>query len=317
MAADDVLVIAHRGASGYLPEHTLEALSYAYALGADYIEQDLVVTRDDELVIVHDVQIDRVTDVAEVFPDRARDDGRFYVRDFDLAEVKQLKARERRRGDGETPVFPQRFPFNRGTFEVSTLREQVDLIRGLNRATGRDVGIYTEIKKPAWHKDNGVDISKLALASLAEFGYREPSDNIFLQCFDFHECRRIRTDLDCRLKTIQLLEEPGNDETPGSDYGYLATQAGLEEIAAFADGVGPWLGHLVKIADIDGQPVSTGFVSRAHALNLVVHPWTFRKEQLIPGLENLQEMVRWCVDELKIDGVFTDFPDLVREGLTA
>jgi glycerophosphoryl diester phosphodiesterase len=317
MAAKDVLVIAHRGASGYLPEHTLEAKAYAYALGADFIEQDLVATRDDELIVIHDIHLDRVTNVAEAFPERARADGRYYARDFDLAEIRRLEARERSRADGKTPVFDKRFPLGQGRFRVPTFKEEIALIQGLNRSTGRDVGIYPEIKNPAWHREHGVDLSRLVLEALAGFGYRAKTDNVFVQCFDYAECQRIRGELRSELRLIQLLDLPGVADTPGSDYEFLASEEGLKEIAVFADGVGPWLGYLARIADIDGQPVSTGFVSRAHALNLLVHPWTFRAEELIPGMENLEEMVRWCVEELRIDGLFTDFPDQAIAGIDA
>jgi glycerophosphoryl diester phosphodiesterase len=316
MAAKDVLIIAHRGASGYLPEHTLEAKAFAYALGADFIEQDLVATRDDELIVVHDIHLDRVTDVAEVFPERARDDGRYYARDFDLAEIRLLRARERRNSDGKTAVFPKRFPIDRGNFRIPTFSEEIELIQGLNRSTGRDVGIYPEIKQPAWHRDNGVDLSKLVLRTLGEFDYRDATDNVFLQCFDIDESRRIRSELGSRLRLIQLLDVPGVADAEGTGFAYLASPAGLQEIASFADGVAPWLGYLAKIAEIDGQPVSTGFVSAAHALDLLVHPWTFRAEELIPGMDSLVEMVQWCVEELSIDGLFTDFPDLARQGIS-
>ena len=148
MPNDSVLVIAHRGACGYLPEHTLEAKAYAHALGADFVEQDIVATRDDELIVMHDIHLDRVTNVAERFPGRMRDDGRFYARDFDLHEIQSLNATERRRADGQTAVFPQRFPTTIGRFRVPTLREEIKFIQGLNRSTGRDVGIYPEIKRP-------------------------------------------------------------------------------------------------------------------------------------------------------------------------
>ena len=149
-------VIAHRGACGYLPEHTLEAKAYAHALGADYIEQDIVATRDDELIVMHDIHLDRVTNVAERYPDRGREDGRFYVRDFDLEEIRSLVAWERRAADGVTAVFPNRFPTGVGAFRVPTLREEIKFIQGLNHSTGRQVGIYPEIKRPQWHRDEGV-----------------------------------------------------------------------------------------------------------------------------------------------------------------
>ncbi len=117
MTDKDVLVIAHRGASGYLPEHTLEAKALAYGMGADYLEQDVVATRDDELVVIHDIHLDRVSNVAEKFPRRKRDDGRYYVRDFDLAEIRTLRAWERRNDDGISPVFRSAFRQGRAPFK--------------------------------------------------------------------------------------------------------------------------------------------------------------------------------------------------------
>lgn len=314
MATDEVLIIAHRGASGYLPEHTLEAKAYAHALGADFIEQDLVATRDDQLVVLHDIHVDRVSDVARQFPDRAREDGRFYARDFDLAELKQLKVHERRKEDGVTPVYPSRFPVNSGRFKIPAFDEEIELIAGLNQSTGRNVGLYPEIKRPAWHKAAGVDISQLVLRALSNAGYQSAKDNVYLQCFDLTEVRRIRIDLGCELKLIQLLA-PNSWGESETDYDQLLSEAGLSELSALVDGIGPWIGQLIRMAEIDGQAVSTGLVSAAHAAGLKVHPYTFRAEELVPGFDSLGEMVRWFVEELKIDGLFTDFPDLARNGL--
>jgi glycerophosphoryl diester phosphodiesterase len=314
MPDPDVVVIAHRGACGYLPEHTLEAKAYAHALGAHYIEQDVVATRDNELVVLHDIHLDRVTDVSDKFPDRKRSDGRYYARDFDLAEIKTLTATERRGDDDTTAVFPSRFPTGVGNFRVPTLREEVKLIQGLNKATGRVVGIYPEIKRPAWHRSEGIDISPIVLQMLDDHGYRTKADPIYLQCFDATEVRRLRLDLGCKLKLIQLLAENswGESET---DYDQLMTSEGLNSLASVVDGVGPWLAHLVKLAEVDGQPVSTGLVSAAHAAGLKVHPYTFRADQLAPGFENMTEMVAWFVETLGIDGLFTDFPDMALAAL--
>jgi glycerophosphoryl diester phosphodiesterase len=314
MTDKDVLIIAHRGASGYLPEHTLEAKALAYGMGADYLEQDVVATRDDELVVIHDIHLDRVSNVAEKFPHRKRDDGRYYVRDFDLAEIRTLRAWERRNDDGISAVFPKRFPTGQGAFQIPTLREEIKLVQGLNKSTGRSVGIYVEIKKPAWHKAEGVDISPILLQLLDDAGYRTRDDLAFVQCFDASEVRRLRHDLGCELKLVQLLGENDWGESD-TDYDQLKTPAGLRGIAATADGVGPRIGQLIKMADIDGRPVSTGFVSAAHDAGLTVHPYTFRADELAPGFDSLQEMIRWFVDELAIDGVFTDFPDLARAAL--
>ena len=125
------LVIAHRGASGYPPEHTLEAKTLAFEMGADYLEQDIVASRDDQLLVLHDVHLDRVSDVATKFPDRQRPDGRYYVRDFDLAEIKTLRAWERMNADGSA-VYPERYPVRTGEFGFNTLGEELELVRRLN-----------------------------------------------------------------------------------------------------------------------------------------------------------------------------------------
>ena len=314
MPDDSVLIIAHRGACGYVPEHTLEAKAYAHALGAHYIEQDVVATRDDQLVVMHDIHLDRVTDVADRFPDRSRDDGRYYVRDFDLAEVKTLIAGERRDEKGIDAVFPGRFPVGVGAFRVPTLREEIKLIQGLNRSSGRVAGIYPEIKRPGWHRDEGVDISPLILQLLDDLGYRTRNDPVYLQCFDADEVRRIRHELGCQLKIVQLLGENSWGESD-SDFDYLKSADGLKELALTVDGIGPWIGQLARMAEVDGQPVSTGLASAARSAGLAVHPYTFRDDQLAPGFDSMQEMVTWFVENLAIDGLFTDFPDIALEAI--
>lgn len=314
MSDRSILVIAHRGACGYLPEHTLEAKAYAHAQGADYIEQDIVATRDDELVVMHDIHLDRVTNVAERFPNRDREDGRYYARDFDLAEIKTLVAWERRTADGVSAVFPNRFPTGSGTFRVPTLRDEIKFIQGLNRSTGRQVGIYPEIKRPQWHLDEGVDISRLAVQLLDDLGYRSKNDRCFLQCFDAAEVRRIRQELGCQLKMVQLIGENSWGES-STDYDELIKPEALQELAGIVDGIGPSLGHLVTLSEIDGSPVSLGLVSAAHAVGLLVHAYTFRADQLAPGFDTMQQMVSWFADELHLDGVFTDFPDQAIEAL--
>ena len=308
------MIIAHRGACGYLPEHTLEAKALAYGMGADYLEQDVVATRDDQLLVSHDIHLDTVTDVAERYPTRARDDGRFYARDFDLAEIKTLNVHERTADDGKTAVYEGRFPVNAGRFSAATLGEEIEMLMGLNKATGRDVGIYPEVKRPAWHRAEGVDLSKLMLDTLKSYGFSHRNSNVYVQCFDWQELTRIRDDLGCQLKLVQLIGENSWEESD-TDYDELKTAAGLKKVAAVADGIGPWMGQLYMAAEIDGQLVSTGLVSSAHAVGLTVHPFTFRADDLYPGFESFSEMVRWFVENLSIDGLFTDFPDLARAAL--
>jgi glycerophosphoryl diester phosphodiesterase len=304
-------VIAHRGACGYLPEHTLPAKAMAYAMAADFLEQDVVVTRDDELVVLHDIHIDRVTDVATRYPGRAREDGRYYVRDFDLAEIRTLRVTERLDGEGR-PVYPGRFPPRTGHFGVHTLAEELALVAGLNRATGGRTGVYPEIKRPAWHHEQGVDITVAMLEVLTAHGYAGPEDAIFLQCFDAGELVRVRQELGCRLRLVQLIGENSWEESD-TDYAYLSTEGGLAELAGTVDAIGPWVNQLYIRGAAGQPPRSTGLTERAHEAGLLVHPYTFRADSLAPGFGSLADMVGFFCSDLGVDGLFTDFPDQVRQ----
>lgn len=307
------VVIAHRGASGHLPEHTLPAKALAYAMGADYLEQDLVATRDDRLIVVHDIHLDRVTDVAGRFPGRARADGRFYARDFDLAEIESLNAHERTDEKGK-PVFPGRFPSDGEHFRVHSLERELELVAHLSRHGARPVGIYPEIKDPAWHREEGVDISLIVLKTLAEFGYEDHAAPAYLQCFDEQELRRIRDQLGCRLKLVQLIGEDNWTPEP-TNFAAMRTTRGLSRLARTVDGVGPWFNRLYKHRRRDGRISDSGFVKRAHEQGLVVHPYTFRSDALPPGFESFDALLAFAIDRLAIDGLFTDFPDQVMQFL--
>jgi glycerophosphoryl diester phosphodiesterase len=305
------LVIAHRGASGYLPEHTLESKQLAHEMGADYLEQDVVATRDDQLVVLHDIYLDRVTDVAERFPDRLRRDGRFYVRDFDLDELRTLRAWERLDGAG-APIYPGRYPARSGEFRLHTLAEEFAFIRELNDSTGREAGIYPEVKRPAWHREEGIDLSRRLLEVLAAAGYRRREDPVFVQCFDAAELRRIRTELGCPLRLVQLIGDNSWGESD-TDYAALQTPEGIAQLAETADAIGPWLQQLYELEKIDGVPVPTTLCRMAHERHLAVHPYTFRADDLPAGFADFEHLVRFFVDEVGVDGLFTDFPDKVRE----
>ena len=308
-------VIAHRGASGYLPEHTMPAKAMAYAMRADFLEQDVVATRDDELVVLHDIYLDRVTDVAARHPGRARADGRYYVRDFDLAEIRQLNVTERLDDDG-SPVYPGRFPPHSGRFAVHTLAEELALVAGLNRATGGNAGVYPEIKRPAWHRDQGIDIAPLMLELLAACGYEGADDPVFVQCFDAAELQRLRHELGCRLRLVQLIGENSWGEST-TDYDVLRSPEGLAGLATTVDAIGPWLMQLYE-PGADGQPPrSSGLTERAHEAGLLVHPYTFRADDLAPGFAGFDDMVRFFCAELGVDGLFTDFPDRARQALSS
>ncbi len=311
-AGDKPLVIAHRGASGYLPEHTIAAKAMAFAQGADYIEQDLVMTRDDEIVVLHDHHLDTVTNVAKLFPDRAREDGRYYVIDFTLGEIRQLAVSERfgvRNGE-VSAIFPRRFPLNQSTFKVNTFAEEIELIQGLNRSTGKSVGIYAEIKSPAFHREEGKDISAAVLGVLKTYGYVHAGDKVFLQCFDPYELVRIRQELMPAMSMdVQLVQLIGY----GEEFAPLLTTDGIQQVAAYAAGIGPSM-HLLVDPDSDADDLQVSdLVRMAHAAGLKVHPYTFRREsdQIPPYAKDLEDLLDIFVNRVGVDGVFTDFPDRV------
>jgi glycerophosphoryl diester phosphodiesterase len=298
------IVIAHRGASGYLPEHTLPAIAMAHGMGADYLEQDVVLSKDDVPVVLHDIHLDTVTDVARAFPDRKRADGRYYALDFTARELKQLAASERFDPRTGAAVFPSRFPVGKGSFQIPTLEEELQLIQGLNTSTGREAGVYPEVKEPAWHRTQGRDISPIVLDLLARYGYKTKTDKVYVQCFDEAEVKRIRTQLGYKGRLVQLIEgsRPLLDE-----HKHLRTPAGLAEVAKVADGIGPALSDVVRKSD--GGLETTGLVRDAHAVGLEVHPYTFRADALPPGVASLEDLLRLALLDIGVDGVFTDHPD--------
>jgi glycerophosphoryl diester phosphodiesterase len=299
------IVIAHRGASGYLPEHTIPAIAMAHAQGADYLEQDVVLSKDNVPVVLHDIHIDTVTDVAKRFPARKREDGRYYALDFTVAELKQLAASERFDPRTGAAVFAKRFPVGQGSFQIPTLEEELQVIQGLNASTGRDAGVYPEIKEPAWHRTQGRDISPIVLELLARYGYKTKTDKVYVQCFDEAEVKRIRTELGYKGRLVQLIEgsRPLLDE-----HKHLRTAAGLLEVAKVADGIGPALPDVITRKD-DGAVVATSLVRDAHAAGLEVHPYTFRADALPPGVATLEDLFRLALVDIGVDGVFTDQPD--------
>ena len=300
LQATPPLVIAHRGASGYLPEHTMEAKVLAFAMGADYLEQDLVASRDGELLVFHDPYLEALTDVAVRFPSRARGDGHFYVVDFDLDEIRTLEVLPRR-GSSGAQIFPERYSETGQPFRIHTLQAELTVLGELNRQLDRRVGVYPEIKLPKWHHQHGCDLGKLTLSCLAEFGYRHRDDPVFVQCFDPVELLRLRTELKTDLKLVQLI---GTGTEQGVDYEWLASPMGLREASSVVDGVGPAWQRLV---DDQGKPLA--FTGQAHGLGLAVHPYTFRVEQLPAFSEDLASLLHHFMATVGVDGVFCDFPD--------
>lgn len=334
--ATNKIVIAHRGASGYLPEHSIAAKAMAYAMGADYIEQDVVMTKDDQLIILHDPYLDRVTDVMSVFPNRSRmifGTKRWLAVDFTLAEIKTLRMTvgfsisDDLEGESAklTANYPTRFPLFKSNFHVSTLAEEIELIQGLNKSTGKNIGLYVEVKAPWLHHSEGKDISKATLEMIKSYGYTSKDDKAYIQCFDPDETRRINDELlpslNIDLKVVQLIDEKGGYETmrlidgkltPYS-YDWMFESGAMKKIAQYANGIGPWKPMIISDKSTAKNLIISTLVSDAHKAGMEVHAYTFRADPgRIPAYaSNFDDLLDIFYNKVGVDGVFTDFPDKV------
>ncbi len=292
------IVIGHRGASGYLPEHTTESAVLAHAMQADYIEQDVVLSKDGVPVVMHDLTLDDVTNVAAVFPNRSRADNHWYSFDFTLEELRTLRVTERRSPGRPWKDKGTRFPLESGHFRISTLAEHLQLIQGLNKSRAHEAGVYVEIKGAAEHRAEGLDLSQAVLDVLTDYGYDSGEDRVYLQCFDPAEVRRLRNELKTPLMIIQLLFKPTDT-------------AQLKSFAEVADGIGVPLEHVVTGKNADGTPQLTDLVKNAHANRLQVHVWTFRTDALPEYADTAAEYLEWLAVAAGVDGIFADQPDIV------
>lgn len=302
-ALAEPIVIAHRGASGYLPEHTLEAAALAHALGSDYIEQDLVLSKDSVPVVLHDIHLDTTTNVAEIFPERKRTDGRYYAIDFTLAELKQLKVHERRNLSGKQ-VYPNRYQGN-GEFSIATFSEHIELIQNLNRALNKNVGIYPEIKAPAWHLEQGYDISDIVIRALRDHKLDTTAAKVYLQCFEFEEIKRIQREFSPKVPLIQLI----GYRSATTDYAYLQTTKGVRDMGQYVAGVGPAIPQLFESRE--GKLEASAFMLALKKHGLEVHPYTHRSDQLPEGVTS--DELLGSLFKAGATGIFTDFPDQVRQ----
>jgi glycerophosphoryl diester phosphodiesterase len=314
------IVIAHRGASGSRPEHTLASYELAIEQGADFIEPDLVPTRDGVLVSRHENDISDTTDVAKhpEFADRRATktiDGAkitgWFTEDFTLAELKTLRARER------LPLLRPANTAYDGRFEIPTLAEIIALAKRESVARGRTIGVYPETKHPTYFNAIGLGTDESLLAELHAAGWRTASAPVFIQSFEVENLRKLRALTGLRL--IQLLERDGAPaDGARTSYADMAAPDGLKAIARYAWGIGP---HKSKIGD-DGR-----LVHDAHAAGLRVHPWTFRAENyFLPRgyRKGLNPRGHGALDReiedalvLGVDGFFTDFPQIGVEARAA
>lgn len=307
------IIIAHRGASGYRPEHTLEAYALAIAQGADYIEPDLVATRDGALVARHENEIGGTTDVTAKFPDRKavktidgqRVEG-WFTEDFTLEELRTLRARER---------LPFRSTEFDGQFLIPTFDEVIALAQQAARDTGRVIGVYPETKHPSYFRGIGLPLEEPLLDALRRHGWDHEDAPVFIQSFEVGNLRSLNRHTSVAL--IQLIAAEGApwDFTLLGDprsYADLVTPEGLDEVAGYVDGIGPDK-QLILPVGLDGRVGEpTDLVSDAHAAGLLVHPWTFRSEDRFLPVDfhgaPAAEMARFL--EIGVDGLFADFPDV-------
>lgn len=320
------IIIAHRGASGYLPEHTLESKALAFGQGADYLEQDLVMTKDNKVVVIHDHFLDQLSDVAKQYPNRARKDGRYYVMDFTLDEIKGLNMTENftTKNGEEKLVYEGRFPLWKSSFKIHTLQEELEFIQGLEKTTGKRIGIYPEIKAPWLHHQEGKDIAKETLKILKSYGYTSKEDPIYFQVFDFNELKRVKNELmpemGMNLKLVQLvaytdwnetMEKNKKGEWVNYNYDWMFTPEGTKEISKYADGIGPaWYMLINEKESKKGNVKLTPLVEYIGQNNLELHPYTVRKDALPDYVNNIDEMFDVIFNKTNSTGVFTDFPDL-------
>ncbi|MFI6098566.1 glycerophosphodiester phosphodiesterase [Lentzea sp. NPDC051213] len=323
------IVIGHRGSSAYRPEHTLAAYELAARMGADYIEPDLVPTKDGKLVTRHENEIGGTTDVATKlqFADRKKTktiDGvaltGWFTEDFTLAELKTLRAKER------IPEIRPRNTLYDGRFEVPTFQEVIDLSKRLSRELGREIGIYPETKHPTYFQSIDLALEPKLLDALNRNGLNRRSAKVYVQSFEVANLKELNKSL--RVPIVQLINASGApyDFVAGGDkrtYSDMVTPAGLKEIATYADGIGAAKDRIIprNAAGFLQQP--TTLVQDAHKARLIVHSWTFRNENSF-----LPADFRSSVDpaaygrafeeydrffKTGIDGVFADNPDTAIE----
>ena len=315
------IVIAHRGASAYRPEHTLAGYQLAIEQGADFIEPDLVMTKDHVLVCRHENEISGTTDVADhpEFADRRKAktvDGAealgWWVEDFTLAELKTLRARER-----ILQLRPDNVAYN-DQFEIPTFAEALALAQQHGR------GIYPELKHPTFLREQGVDPVPAFIGAVNEGGGQRAADIMYVQCFEVGAIRTLAQMSSIRWQCVQLASVDGGPwDQRDTSYAEMLSDDGLRRIAEYARGIGVEKPLIIPRDAGDNLMTPTDLVARAHATNLVVHPWTFRPENfflsasLRVGATGAQETLRLRGNldaELRafyaagVDGVFSDDP---------
>lgn len=320
------LIIAHRAASGLRPEHTLETYALAIEQGADFVEQDVVLTKDQVLICRHEPVLSGTTNVADLpqFADRKTTkmvDG--VASDFTLAEIKTLKAKQ------ALADRPQQY---NGLYSIPTFEEVVNLVKAQAVARRRVIGIYPETKHPTFHESLGLPITRKLIEALTAAGLNHKRAPVYVQSFEVSNLRAIRTHYRSTVQLVQLLDADADDvdengnlvlRAPSAQpYDFvvagdwrtfydLSTDAGLDFIETYADGIGPWKPYIQPYKSTNRTRLpATSLIERAHRRGLLVHAYTFHDESryLLPAYKNDPRAEYKNFYNLGIDGVFTDYP---------
>lgn len=342
------LVIGHRGASGYLPEHTLESYALAIELGADFIEPDLVATKDGVLIARHEPNITATTNVSALpqFADRRKTrlvDGvsetGWFATDFTWAEMQQIRA---------VQAFAERDQAYNGLYRIPSFDEVIALAKRKSGEEGRTIGVYPETKHPTFHQQLGLALEDRLLNVLQKHGWNHRGAPVFIQSFEQANLKVLRGKTSVRLVQLVDADDVAPDGTityaapfdrpydwavagRGGTFGDLVTPAGLAEVRTYADGIGPWKPYLIsaacisvvagRCADANGDGLvndtdrrllaPTAVIANAHAQGLFVHTWTFRSEQrrLASDFRGMPANEYMAFYEAGVDGLFSDFPD--------
>ncbi len=320
LTGDPPIIIAHRGASGERPEHTLAAYELAIEQGADFIEPDLVLTKDGVLVARHENEISGTTDVANrrEFADRktvkvidGQEVAGWFTEDFTLLELKNLRAKER------LPDLREANTKFDGKFEIPTFEEILQLLKAHEEKTGKRVGVYPETKHPGHFASIGLPHEASLLALLSRYGFEGANDPVFIQSFEVGNLKALNVITEIRL--VQLIaEDAGPPDSKGKTFASMITREGLREIAEYADGIGPSKNLIIGRNALGQLTKPTGLVKAAHKAGLLVHPWTFRRENYFLPVDfksgvdprdhgDLESEVRAFI-AAGIDGLFSDNP---------
>lgn len=279
------IVIAHRGACGYLPEHTLAGYAVAHAMGADLLELDVMLTRDNALLCMHDLFLESTTNAETVYPDRTRVDARRYAADFTTDELARLRVHER---------FEPRFPNNGLPFAPVYLEDAIGIISGMNHTRGRKMGLLIEIKDTDVHAAEGRCVEGALLNRLRELGFPREDMPVILQCFEWAGLRNLHEKLGCEFPLVQLIWT-----TP--KYDHLLTPEGLDGVASYARGVAIARERLFA---------TPGLAEAIHDHGLALYVYTFRRELFDERFTSVTDEMEAFLREYAADGLITDYPDL-------